>query len=182
MGNRHEEYKICDQRGLAFTEKGDMQKLSKYAKRGWLLESFAPFGYKLRKGDPQTFEYSVDYHTNVDEEYYLIFEDAGWTYVCSAGNGFHIFRAAAGTAPIYSDTGTLIDKYEREKKTMSKAALPLLIALIVFIFLAILGVNGWLPEMVRNISLVLVVVTLCMLVFPGLPYIAYRLKLNKLRE
>lgn len=39
--------------GLAFTEKGDMQKLSKYAKRGWLLESFAPLGYKLRKEIPR---------------------------------------------------------------------------------------------------------------------------------
>jgi hypothetical protein len=168
--------------GLAFTEKRDMQKLSKYAKKGWLLERFAPFGYKLRKGDPQTLEYSVDYHTNVDEEYYSIFEDAGWSYVCSAGEAYHVFRAAAGTAPIYTDTGTLVDKYEREKKSVGKLALPLLIAMIVFIFLGIMGANGWLPEIVMNISRVLGIVTLVMLVFPGLPYIAYRFKLNKLRE
>lgn len=168
--------------GLAFTEKGDMKKLNKYAKKGWLLESFAPFGYKLRKGEPQNFVYSVDFQMNVDEEYYLIFESAGWTYVCSAGDGFHIFRAAAGTAPIYTDTGTLIDKYEREKKVMGTTALPVLIALIVFILVRIMSSNGWLPEIVGDISLFLGLASLVILVFPGLPYIAYRFKLNKLRQ
>lgn len=168
--------------GLAFTEKADMKKLSKYARKGWLLESFAPFGYRLRRSESQNFVYSVDFQMNVDEEYYLIFESAGWTYVCSAGDGFHIFRAAAGTAPIYTDTGTLIDKYEREKKVMGTAALPLLIALIVFILTRIISSNGWLPEIVGEISLYLGLASLFILVFPGLPYIAYRFKLNKLRE
>jgi len=168
--------------GLAFTEQGDMRRLSKYARRGWLLESFAPFGYKLRKSEPQNIVYSVDFHMNVDEEYYSIFESAGWTYVCSAGNGFHIFRAEAGTAPIYSDKGTLIDKYEREKKVMGKAALPVLIALIIFIVARVLSLNGWLPEIVGIFSLCLGIGSLFILIFPGMPYIAYRFKLNKLKK
>lgn len=168
--------------GLAFSEKKDMKRLSKYASKGWLLESFAPFGYKLRKGEPQNLVYSVDFQMNADEEYYLLFEDAGWTYVCSAGDGFHIFRATPGTAPIYTDTGTLIDKYEREKKTVGKLALPLLIALIVFVLFRVTSVVGWLPDIVGDISFFLAIATLLLLVFPGMPYIAYLFKLNKLRE
>lgn len=168
--------------GLAISEKKDMKRLSKYASKGWLLESFAPYGYKLRKGEPQNLVYSVDFQMNADEEYYMLFEDAGWMHVCSAGDGFHIFRAAIGTAPIYSDIDTLVDKYEREKKTMGKFALPLLIALIVFVLLGVASATEWLPDIVGDISFFLSAATLVILVFPGMPYIAYRYKLNKLRE
>lgn len=167
--------------GLAFTEEKDMKKLSDYAKRGWLLEGFAPLGYRLRRGEPQNLIYSLDYQMNVDEDYDLIFEDAGWTRVCSAGGGLHIFRATAGTPPIYTDKTTLIDKYEREKKVMGNTALPLLIALILFILVRIMSSNGWLPEIVGDISFFLGLASLVTLVFSGLPYIAYSYKLNKLR-
>lgn len=168
--------------GLAFSEERDMEKLSKYAKNGWLLERFAPLGFRLRRGQPQNLVYSVDYQVNVDEDYDLIFEDAGWTRVCSAGGNIHIFRAIEGTPPIYSDKTTTIDKYEREKKIMGTTALPSLIATVVFILLGIMSRNDWLPEIVGNISLFLCMVSLIILVFSGMPYIAYRFKLNKLRK
>lgn len=168
--------------GLAFSEERDMKKLSEYAKKGWILEKFAPLGYWLRRGEPQDLVYSLDYQINVDEDYDLIFKDAGWTRVCSAGGNIHIFRATAGTPPIYTDKTTTIDKYEREKKIMGTTALPSLIALIVFVLVGRLGDNGWVPEIVGDISFFLSQVSLIVLVFSGMPYIAYRFKLNKLRK
>lgn len=168
--------------GLAFAEERDMEKLSKYAEKGWLLERFAPLGFRLRRGQPQNLVYSVDYQVNVDEEYDLIFEDAGWSRVCSAGGNIHIFRATAGTSPIYSDKTTTIDKYEREKKIMGITALPSLIACIVFILLQRFSANESLPDIVGKISYYLGGVALIILIFSGLPYLAYRSKLNKLRK
>src|SRR5699024_1009621 len=72
--------------GLAFSEEKDMKKLSKYAKKGWILEGFAPFGYRLQKGEPATIQYSLDYQMDADEDYFAYFEAAGWSHVCSSGN------------------------------------------------------------------------------------------------
>ncbi|MCM3154042.1 hypothetical protein [Priestia megaterium] len=35
--------------GTAFAEQEDLQKLSDYAKKGWLLDRFAFLGYTLKK-------------------------------------------------------------------------------------------------------------------------------------
>lgn len=168
--------------GLAFYEEKEMKKLGEYAKKGWILEEFAPLGYKLRKGEPENIQYSLDYQNGADEEYFMYFEEAGWSHVCSAGNEIHIFRAPVGTKPIYSDKATIIEKYEREKKQTGKAALPLLLSTITFWLLNILSSYNWIPEIVGNIARLLGLVSLAILIFPGFPYIAYSFKVNKLRK
>jgi hypothetical protein len=99
--------------GLAFTEQGDMDKLSRLAAKGWLLESFAFLGYTLRKGEPRQLTYCVDYNNVSPGElgnYIELFEASGWTRICSSGH-FHIFSAAPGTKPIYTDNETRLEKY-----------------------------------------------------------------------
>ena len=167
--------------GFAVAEEKDMDKLGNYAKKGWLLESVTPFGYKMRRSEPQNLVYSLDYQTNVDEDYDLIFEDAGWTRVCSVG-GTHFFRAAAGTTPIFTDKATIIDKYQREKKVTGTIALPSLIALIVFVLLGRMSDNGRLPEIVGDISLILGLLSLFIAIFSGFPHIACQIKLHNLRK
>lgn len=168
--------------GLAFFEEKEMKKLSKYAKKGWILESFAGLGYKLRKGEHQIIEYSLDYQKEVDDEYFAYFEEAGWSHVCSAGDEIHIFRAPTGTKPIYSDKPTTIEKYEREKRRMGKVAFPFFIFTIIFMFLSVLSNYGWLSENIGNLFELLGIVSLIILIFPGIPYISYRYKLNKLQK
>lgn len=168
--------------GTAFTENKDMKKLGKYAKKGWLLESFAPFGYKLRKGECKDIEYSLDYRKEADEDYFSYFEAAGWSRVCSLGNQIHIFSAPKGTEPIYSDKVTAIEKYETEKKRMGKVALPTLIVTLVLFLLGMLSNNGWLPEMIGNAGGILGIVSLIVLVFTGFPYIGFSFKLSKMRR
>lgn len=168
--------------GLAFFEEKDMKKLSNYAKEGWILESFAGIGYKLRKGEPRNIEYSLDYQKEVDDEYFTFFEEAGWSHVCSVGNEIHLFSAPTGTKPIYSDKPTTIEKYEREKKQMGKAALPFFTSTVVFMFFSSLSKYGWLSENTGNFFELLGMVSLIILIFPGLPYISYQFRLNKLRK
>ncbi|BET53093.1 DUF2812 domain-containing protein [Bacillus subtilis] len=106
--------------GLAFSEEKDMKKLSDMASKGWLLDSFAVMGYKLRKAEPRKLIYSLDYRAvdndNLDE-YLEIFENAGWEHVYSEYTT-HIFAAAPGTKPIYSDRSTMIDKYKQSEYTL----------------------------------------------------------------
>ena len=168
--------------GLAFYEEKDMKKLSEYARKGWILEGFAGLGYKLRKGECMNIEYSLDYQKEADDEYFFIFEEAGWSHVCSVGYEIHIFSAPKGTKPIYTDKPTTIEKYEREKKQMGKAAFPFFISTVVFLLLSILSNYGWVPDLVGNVGGVLGFVSLIILIFPGLPYISYQYKLIKLRK
>ncbi|MEH6888609.1 DUF2812 domain-containing protein [Bacillus sp. JJ864] len=168
--------------GVAFGEEKEMKKLGEYAKKGWILEGFAPLGYKLRKDEPKNIQYSLDYQNGADEEYFMYFEEAGWSHVCSSANAIHIFCAPVGTKPIYSDKTTIIEKYEREKKLMGKVALPLLITTVILCLLSILSSYNWIPEIVGNIASFLGFVSLVILVFPGMPYIAYCFKVNKLRK
>lgn len=102
-------------KGLAFAEKGDLEKLSKKAKQGWHLKSLALAGYRLEKSVPEEIEYSIDYRLlreEEKEEYFEIFSLAGWEHVCSSYD-MHIFKALPGTNPIYSDKESAVDKIER---------------------------------------------------------------------
>jgi hypothetical protein len=169
-------------RGLAFFEEKEMKKLSEYAKKGWILESFTTLGYKLRKGEPRDIVYSLDYQKGLNQEHIAFFEGSGWSHVCSVGNEIHFFSAPAGTKPIYTDISTTIDKYEREKKQMGKMALPFLISTVLFIVLSVLGAIGWIPKGIGDVSQLFGIISLVILIFPGLPYLSYRSKLNKLRK
>lgn len=168
--------------GLAFYEEKEMKKLSDLAKEGWILEGFALLGYKLRKGEPMDIDYSLDYQKDADDEYFAFFEEAGWSHVCTAGSEIHIFRASAGTTPIYSDKPTIIEKYEREKRQMGRAALPFLISTVFFFLLSLMSHSGWLFESLRPVFYSIGIVSLAILVFPGLPYLSYLFKLSKLRK
>jgi hypothetical protein len=176
------ETKYVPSGGLAFSEEKDMMKLQAYAKEGWLLYKFALLGYKLKKGEPQDIQYSLDYKRNADEDYYSYFEAAGWSNVCSIGNEIHIFSAPIGTKPIYSDKATAIEKYEREQKKMKKIALPSLIIFIALTAVSILGEYELLPLPVRIGSSILSIIPLVILVFSGMPYISYTFKLRRMRK
>lgn len=65
---------------------------------------------------------------------------------------------------------------------MGKAALITLTISIMFLLFNIMSLYGWLPEYIGNISEILLIISIIILVFPGLPYIAYLYRLNKLRK
>ncbi|MEH7253686.1 DUF2812 domain-containing protein [Neobacillus niacini] len=168
--------------GLAFYEEKEMKKLAKYAKEGWILEKFAGLGYKLRKEESKDIEYSLDYQKEADDEYFTFFEAAGWSHVCSAGNEIHIFSAPTGTKPIYTDKPTTVEKYEREKKQTGKAALPFFISTVVFWLLGVFSNWGGISESIGIFFQVLGLISLIILIFPGLPYLSYQFKLWRLRK
>lgn len=144
--------------GLAFTEHKDMKKLSRWAAKGWHLESFALFGYRLRKGEPKQAAYCVDYnHVKADdmEEYEELFEAGGWTRVCSSGN-IHVFTAPEGKKPIYTDKETNYEKYRINAKTIAPLLVVPLITILLFILVAAdqIGITGAAEKALRVAGLV----------------------------
>ncbi|MEI5906657.1 DUF2812 domain-containing protein [Bacillus spongiae] len=169
--------------GLAFSEEKDMKKLSKYAKDGWVLEGFSllGLGYKLKKGASQELDYSLDYQLEADEEYFSYFKAAGWSHVCSADSA-HVFGAPAGTTPIYLDRVSTIEKYTVEKQQMGKVTLISFIATVVLFLLYFMSNQGWVPEIVGQVSYGLALISTIILIFGGLPFIAYHFRVNKLKR
>ena len=167
--------------GIAFNEEGDMKKLSKYASQGWILESIVGgFFYKLKKDKPQNIVYSLDYQTEVNEEYFNIFKEAGWKHVISVAKQMHIFSAEEGTKPIYSDKETQIDKYEDVRLRTGKASLYSSIAGIFLIGLLILSAIAIRPMFLP--ILCLLIIDIVIFVFNFMPYVAYNSRIKQIEK
>lgn len=109
--------------GIAFSEKGDLKRLKKLAKKGWNVKRYKGMGYELEKGEPELVDFSIDIHhlaEGDEDEYFAMFEFAGWEHVCSSYHT-HLFKAPVGTEPIYSDSETKAVKLIRLQKTISPA-------------------------------------------------------------
>ena len=169
--------------GLAFSEESDMKKLKKYAKEGWILEGIAiNFFYKLKKDKPKAIDYCLDYQGEANEEYFSLLLEAGWTRVVSVGNEMHIFSAAEGTKPIYSDRESEIDKYERVKRQMGKGSIYSLIAMFIFIFVGKVLVSAISLNTISNIIFLLFMASMISFVFNFMPYLAYTYRLRNLKK
>ncbi|MCL6457668.1 MAG: DUF2812 domain-containing protein [Gorillibacterium sp.] len=169
--------------GLAFSEEREMCKLSRMAAKGWLLESFSFAGFTLRRGNPQELIYCLDMQTipaDEQEEYHDTFRASGWQPVCFVGN-MHIFSAAPGTKPIYSDRSSLREKYIRANRMFKRSA-------IIFGLLTLFGlIATYLTEksestaLPYNIAWVLTLFFLVLATPSWMVYIAYRVRLQRLK-
>lgn len=169
-------------KGLAFAETEEMEMLSSYAEKGWILYKFGILGYKLKKANPQQLQYSLDYRSNPDEEYFLYFNEAGWYHVCSIGNTIHIFNAPKGTKPIYTDNNTELEKYISQYEMTKKVAIPSLICSILFFILILLSKYNYIPDIYRKIFGVILIPTCIITVYSLLPCVAFYLKINKVSQ
>lgn len=156
--------------GFAFSERGDMKKLKRYAKKGWLLDGIKGMHYRLIKGEPKHLDFAVDYQNHVDADYFEIFEAAGWKHELSIDE-IHIFSAPEGTKPIHTDQRTEIDKIELMKKTFKPRAIittSILLFIIVadFLFLSLSGV--W-----EAVWFAVFMISLIAAIFMVLPYIGF---------
>lgn len=164
--------------GLAFSENKDMEKLTNYAKDGWLLEGIVGgFFYKLRKGEPRDIIYNLDYQADANPEYFSFMKEAGWEHVLSVGNQIHIYSAKAGTKPIYSDVETEQDKYINARKQTKKGSIYTLIAGVILFMLAMFSKR--ISEPLFFITQGLLIVDVVLFIFNFMPYIAYNYRVNK---
>ncbi|MDQ0207407.1 DUF2812 domain-containing protein [Alkalicoccobacillus murimartini] len=122
--------------GLAFAEEKDMEKLRQFSLKGWHVTDFKFMGYVTEKGQSSDYIYSVDYRTLKEgekEEYFDFFLSSGWSHISSSGE-IHLFRAAPGTTPIYSDRESVAEKHQNLGSTSKWIALSsVLLAVLAWI-------------------------------------------------
>ncbi|MEG0772071.1 DUF2812 domain-containing protein [Clostridium sp.] len=167
--------------GLAFSEENDMKKLNNYASKGWILEDIVGgLFYKLKKDKPQDIVYTLDYQTEATEEYFSIFEEAGWKLVISIEKQMHIFSAQAGTKPIYSDYESEIDKYTSMKNRTGKGTLYSAIVAIILMYLSNVSIKVARPMFL--ILLGLSIINIFVFTFNFMPYLAYNFRIKKIKK
>lgn len=172
--------------GLAFEEEKDMEKLEKLARDGWRFEKFYFMGYKLKKSSPEELQFAIDYRKGADSDYFAYFEEAGWKHEGTSGDYIHLFSAQKGTAPIYTDKPSILEKYENEKRSMGKAAfITLLINIViaaVFYFFTTLPMFSMNEFTIKIVFSVVQTLALIVLVFTGVPFLGYLYRVRKWRR
>ncbi|KGE17177.1 DUF2812 domain-containing protein [Paenibacillus wynnii] len=180
---RNKETRYIGSWGLAFAEEKEMKKLSNWASKGWLFESFGFLGFKLRKGEAQNLVYSIDYNTlqaNELQDYYDTFRAAGWEAVCSLSN-IHVFSAKPGTVPIYTDRATSYDKYNRAIVNFKWSSL--LFGLLTLIGFAAYYYSDNYGLGIALTQVLLIFATLCLMIAlpSAMVYCAYRFRKMRLK-
>lgn len=162
--------------GLAFSEDSLIEKLNNYAKEGWLLEKFTHTGFffKLVKGEPTDEIYCMDTRKEVDNDYYKIFETAGWKHISTGYDMFHFFQAPKGTTTIYTDPVTAKEKNADIQELAGKGALFSGIILILVILLQIITANT--IPIIALIGFIIGLISLIVFIFCFMPWVAYKWK------
>lgn len=173
-------YKYVMISGLASNEEQDMLRLSEYASKGWILESISyGFFYRLREDEPQDLIFTIDYQSNVNEDYYLILEQSGWKHVANIENEIHIFSAKKGTPQIYSDSETELDKYTKVKIQTKKG---MIYSFIVSILLTLSLIPAMLiSKLLFTTVLVLLMIDVVIFTFNLIPYLSYSNRIKQIK-
>ncbi|WP_298788972.1 DUF2812 domain-containing protein [uncultured Marinococcus sp.] len=169
--------------GLAFSEHKDMQKLEQQSSKGWHLEQFGFMGYKLKRGQPASMHYELDYRVRPDSDYFQLYQDAGWEHVCSAEETTHIFRAPPETKPLYTKEQDKQDVYLQQKQQLGRYAFVslvffLLLVTVLWILSSLLPSSSWFSI----IDTVATMLALMPLIFTALPYFGYLFKVRQLQQ
>jgi hypothetical protein len=173
-------YKYIIIKGLASNEEQDMLKLSEYASKGWILESIScGFFFKLRKDVPQDLIFTLDYQSNITEDYYLILKQAGWKLVTTIQDEIHIFSAPSGTPAIYSDSETELDKYTKIKIGTKKVVIYSFIISILLILSLIPSVLISKPLFI--VMLLLLTIDIIVLTFNLIPFLSYSDRIKQIK-
>lgn len=123
--------------GIAFSEKQDLKTLRNYAAKGWIVKRYKGMGYELEEGPAEDVIFSIDVNLVKGAEYdeYMdMMRAGGWEHVASSSTGTHLFKAAPGTPPIYTDKESEAGKLERMLASIVPASLICFVALVVSAF------------------------------------------------
>lgn len=97
----------------------DVEKEEKWltdmSKQGYQFYKYGFFIYYFEEDRSHSYVYQIDFNT-ADEDYFQLFEDAGWQHVESVIQSFHYFRTDPDQADIrklYSDKESVKETYQR---------------------------------------------------------------------
>ncbi|MEY3990692.1 MAG: hypothetical protein RI985_1773 [Chloroflexota bacterium] len=170
--------------GLAFAEEHDLQRLSTWAAEGWRLAKIEHMWMVLEQAPPEQAIFAIDYQEAPDLEYFEMCSAAGWHHVTSVEQQIHLFKAAPGTAAIFSPADSTT-KYQRAARMFAKPALWSSAGLIVSLLLLFGVIQPWLLTqsdsvlgfIIYAITAMVIIVLATISIFTVWPWVAYRLRL-----
>jgi hypothetical protein len=165
--------------GLAFAEAKDLRMLHEKALKGWRVTSFKGGMYSFEKSEPENVIFTFDYHELApedEEEYFGLFTSAGWTHVTTHA-GFHLFKAAPGTKPIYSEPVSIA---ERAKRSLKPVLILAVIALL--LTLAAAAFMNWGSGFLQQAGLVVFIISFALFVPMFMTSVAILLQFNKAKK
>lgn len=166
-------YKICG--GLAMMPEHDMKLLKNMSKKGWHLVGMNGILYRFEEGKSYDYDYALNFEMEFDKDMLSIYEASGWNPVV-VRTGYQIFRANAGTIPIFSDYDSEEEVLQRNQKMCGKWASIFVILLVIWSIITNVIDLGFIIEL-----MVMIVLIICF-VFTFLPFLGYCRSLMKLRK
>jgi len=170
--------------GLAFAEEYDLQRLSQWAAEGWRLAKIEHLWMVLEQAPPEQAIFAIDYQDAPDSEYFEMCAAAGWQHVTSVEKQIHLFKAASGTAAIFSSADSTT-KYQRAAHMFAKPALWSGIGFLVSLLVLFGVVQPWMVmqevligRVVEIVVLVIMFLLATICIFTLLPWLSYRLRLT----
>lgn len=163
--------------GLAFKPERDLQMFRDMALKGEHLTgtAYANHGWEFTPGEKEDVIFDMTNQANVDEDFFAMCKEAGWTHVLSLGDT-HIFKAAPGTVALHTDEALEAEVLETQRNIFAKASAITAVILIV-VLLLITNV-----EWFNIIEVVITVAALFLVVYSWLPLLGYQTKLIKARR
>jgi hypothetical protein len=170
--------------GLAFAEEHDLQRLSMWAAEGWRLAKIEHMWMVLEQAPPEQAIFAIDYQEAPDPEYFEMCSAAGWHHVTSVEQQIHLFKAAPGTAAIFSPADSTT-KYQRAARMFAKPALWSSVGWVVSVVLLFGVIQPWLLTQSDSvlglityvITAMVIIVLATISIFTVWPWVAYRLRL-----
>ncbi|HLU22289.1 MAG TPA: DUF2812 domain-containing protein [Bacillaceae bacterium] len=92
--------------------------LIEMSSKGFHFKKYKAFMYYFEEDKNKSYIYQTDFNEPTDD-YFQLYEDAGWEYVDSAVVRFHYFRTDANNTKvkkIYSDSESIKETYQRMLK------------------------------------------------------------------
>lgn len=90
--------------------------LTELSAKGLHMEKFKLGLYTFEEDKNKSYVYQIDFRQEASEDYYQLYEDAGWEHVTKSNDMFHYFRTDAsqeGIKKIYSDQDSVMESYKR---------------------------------------------------------------------
>jgi hypothetical protein len=133
--------------GLAFEDDKDIVMIQEMASKGWAFEGVTLAWFRFVQAEPELADFAFDFNpikAGCDGfgEYLEIFEAGGWQHVWSE-SWMHLFKAAPGTTPIYTDNTALRERYAQLERFMRKSTLW---CAVIAALLWVAGFHWWNPE------------------------------------
>jgi hypothetical protein len=105
--------------GIAMSPEKDMALFKKMSKQGWHMSGTMLWWYRFEKGEPVDYDYASNMEGKVTKDMLSMYEESGWLPIVAV-DGFQIFRAIEGAAPIFSDTISEIEALEEIRRNTVK--------------------------------------------------------------